>query len=331
MISVIVPVYNVESYLTKCLQSIMEQNTDIEVILIDDGSNDGTVQICDMYSAKDRRIHVVHVKNAGVSNARNMGLSLAKGKYITFVDGDDWLASDFLEIGIKKMEETDVDIFMGGYVKNFADGSEITIGDDIGDMKLNAIECIEKIFVKSSNKLDLAWSVWGKIFKAELWKNVSFRSDISMGEDAIAFWDVLKNACTLLYMPIIGYHYFQRDNSAMHILSVKNVLDNLKMYKYFFYDCERFDNLALSNYFEQRYYMSEIESVIRLAVIKNSDKDMINIQKNVHIKAGKYFKVAWNFNKVYGVVKVLIACMPKRFIKAFVCIYDSIRALSFSY
>lgn len=100
LISVIVPVYNVENYLCKCVDSIINQTyNNLEIILVDDGSTDGSASICDEYVLKDSRVKVIHKENGGVSSARNIGIAEASGEYICFVDSDDWLELDYFEIG----------------------------------------------------------------------------------------------------------------------------------------------------------------------------------------------------------------------------------------
>ena len=117
MISVIVPVYKVEAYLDRCVRSIVEQTyEDLEIILVDDGSPDNCGVMCDAWAAKDGRVRVVHKPNGGLSDARNTGLAIASGEYISFVDSDDWLASDFYRVMIQTMHEQDCDIVSCGYL-----------------------------------------------------------------------------------------------------------------------------------------------------------------------------------------------------------------------
>lgn len=124
-VSVIVPVYNVEPYIRQCLDSLINQTlSDIELIVVDDGSPDNCPQIIDEYAAKDGRIRPIHKKNGGVSAARNDGLAAARGEYLHFVDSDDWLAEDALERMVSKAEETDSDVVIGDFYA--AKGTEYT-------------------------------------------------------------------------------------------------------------------------------------------------------------------------------------------------------------
>jgi len=119
LISIIIPVYNAKEYLRRCLDSILRQNyTNIEVLLIDDGSSDGSEAICDEYALLDKRIKVIHQKNTGVSAARNVGLDLAKGDYISFVDSDDWIENDLLETLLNISKESGSYIVVSNYTRN---------------------------------------------------------------------------------------------------------------------------------------------------------------------------------------------------------------------
>lgn len=127
LVSVVIPVYNVESYLSKCLDSLVNQSyKNIDVILVDDGSTDTSPIICDNYSAKYPNINVIHQKNAGVSAARNKGIDSANGKYIYFVDPDDWCELDAIEVMYNSLVESKVDLAYCGMFINKSNNIEIT-------------------------------------------------------------------------------------------------------------------------------------------------------------------------------------------------------------
>ena len=121
LISVIVPVYNVEKYLRRCVNSILKQSyQDIEIILVDDGSKDSSGSICDEYKNKDNRVHVIHKSNGGLGFARNSGLDIASGEYVTFIDGDDYIGQTHLEQMYNLIKDTGTDTCMGGHTKVYA-------------------------------------------------------------------------------------------------------------------------------------------------------------------------------------------------------------------
>ena len=116
LISIVLPIYNVENYIEKCMESVLNQTyKNIEIILVDDGSPDNCPIICDQYVKEDNRVKVVHKENGGLSDARNAGIKVANGDYITFIDSDDYVDKDYVEFLYNTIEETDADIAIGGH------------------------------------------------------------------------------------------------------------------------------------------------------------------------------------------------------------------------
>ena len=181
MISVIVPIYNVKPYIEEAIESVIGQSyTDIEVILVDDGSTDGCSEICDKYLEKDKRIRVIHQKNRGLSAARNSGLNICRGERIAFLDADDAFCRDALQKMSEIMDETDVDIVECNYALYFGDGQ-------LDEEKIN--EKTKKICKKSIRtgilekkdalnaqiRGEIACNVWNKLYKSYVWKDLRFR------------------------------------------------------------------------------------------------------------------------------------------------------------
>lgn len=213
-ISIIVPVYNVEKYLDRCIKSILGQTfRDFEVILINDGSTDNSANICDRYSKKDERIKVIHKNNEGVSKARNLGIKLARGNYLVFVDSDDWIENDFLELLYKGIKQLNTDIVISGYVyeKN---------GKIINNFK----KSVEKIFSRDEIRYEFfkqdkfLWTIYDKIFKKELFVNKNFNSNLKIGEDMLLCWQLLNSVNNIGYIPLYKYHY---DISASNTMTSK--------------------------------------------------------------------------------------------------------------
>ena len=145
LISIIVPVYNVEKYIDKCIKSILEQTyKNLQIILIDDGSQDKSGQICDEYELQDNRIEVIHKKNGGLSDARNLGIKKARGEYIGFVDSDDYISKNMYEDMYKIIQEKDSDVCICN-VYNVIDGKEILKNEDNGLKEYNKIEILKVI------------------------------------------------------------------------------------------------------------------------------------------------------------------------------------------
>ena len=135
LLSVIVAVYNVKPYIAECISSICRQTyRNMEIILVDDGSTDGSGDICEEYAAKDQRIHVIHQKNRGLSGARNTGLRYAKGEYVAFVDSDDWIGSDMYRTLVGVMEAYNLDMARCGIIETNREGEKriLNWGGDTG-------------------------------------------------------------------------------------------------------------------------------------------------------------------------------------------------------
>lgn len=177
-ISVIVPVYKVEQYLNRCVDSILNQTyTDLEIILVDDGSPDNCPAICDDYAAQDARVKVIHKKNGGLSSARNAGLDAAHGDYIAFVDSDDWVDPEMYEALIKLAEEHDADIVQSEYrfYRPWKTENKILDCDNRGTVDCYTnMEALEALYFGPQMFDGITIMVWTKIYKAELLKDIRF-------------------------------------------------------------------------------------------------------------------------------------------------------------
>ena len=202
-ISVIVPVYNTEKYLHRCVDSILAQAfADFELLLVNDGSKDKSGAICDEYAAKDSRVRVFHKENGGVSSARNVGIENAKGKWITFVDSDDWVSFRYLE-NLYAHSLNGVDLVF----------SYATIDNGVDSYKENYLACLVKsddldeIFIKN----DIAWhtSPWAKLYKIELINrnNLRFVENVYIGEDLIFLYSYILLSKTIYISSDTDYIY----------------------------------------------------------------------------------------------------------------------------
>ena len=160
MISVIVPVYKVEEYLDQCVQSIVSQTyTDLEIILVDDGSPDNCPAMCDAWAERDKRIKVVHKKNGGISDARNAGMQIASGSFFFFIDSDDYISADCIAIMYDMYQKSNIDIVTCGVVRVKDDKLISCAGDDTSQG-----EFLDVIRHRG------CWSVWGILYLASLIK-----------------------------------------------------------------------------------------------------------------------------------------------------------------
>lgn len=205
-ISVIVPVYKVEAYIHLCVDSLLSQTfTDYELILVDDGSPDHCGEICDEYATRDSRIHVIHQENGGLSAARNAGLDIAQGDYITFIDSDDVIYDRFLELLFNNAIEKDNDIVVCQYMK-FDKELEFHIDDDIEEDCISAIEACERIYyMDGSNSFSFVITC-GKLYRKELFQNIRFPIG-RLHEDQFVTYKLMyaANRVGLIMAPLYGY------------------------------------------------------------------------------------------------------------------------------
>lgn len=227
LISVIVPIYNVEKYLRKCIDSIINQTYEnLEIICVDDGSTDNSGKICDEYAKQDVRIKVIHKLNGGLSDARNVGVKSANGQYITFVDGDDWIDSDYYMNMSENM--VNCNILICGYKSVDEHGKEIGLcAFEENLINLNYDEtgnAIEKLMYNSALGF-----VWNKLYKAELVKLVKFEP-LMPREDLIYNLLLISKASKLkLIGTYTGYNWVQHTSSITHKMDFFNVNKTLKI------------------------------------------------------------------------------------------------------
>jgi glycosyltransferase involved in cell wall biosynthesis len=208
LVSIIVPVYNVENYIEKCISSICEQNyASIEIIIVDDGSPDNSPAIIDRLSKDDSRITVIHKQNGGVSSARNAGLKIAKGEYVTFVDGDDWIDKDYISYFMTLIQRFDCDVAMNRYNYSQTSKKSRQISYVISDMQAIEWIYIEKIFV----------AVWNKIYKVSFLRknNLYFDESIWFGEGMLFNIDCLQFTDKVAIGEKCVYHQTPNPDSAM--------------------------------------------------------------------------------------------------------------------
>lgn len=211
-ISVVIPVYNVEKYLHRCIDSILEQTyKKLEVILVDDGSTDNSSEICDYYMQKDERIKVIHKKNGGLSSARNAGLDIASGDYISFVDSDDWIVEDIYEHCIDLVEAINYDVVDFNCI--FTNGELMKINSDI-IYKTEIVEGKEILrdYLLRGQTEKTPFSVCRKIYKRNLFEVICFPEG-KINEDIATNYKVLMNCKRLVHTDKIGYYYFQDSKS----------------------------------------------------------------------------------------------------------------------
>lgn len=212
LISIIVPVYNVEAYLERCLDSLVGQTySNIEIILVDDGSTDHCPEICDIWERKDPRIKVIHKENGGLSDARNAGLKMATGEYIAFVDSDDWLDLEYCDVMIKTMFENDADIVECGTYLVDESGEKISQRRASNpQLILDREEALERLLTEDG----VYQTVWNKLYKRIVIQDIWFEVG-KYHEDEFWTYKVFDRMNKMIVIHNPQYYYLQRDSSIM--------------------------------------------------------------------------------------------------------------------
>lgn len=222
IISVIVPVYNTELYLRECIESLIGQTIcNYEIILIDDGSEDDSKNICDYYSGIYKNIHAFHKKNGGLSSARNMGIGKARGDYIAFVDSDDIVAPNFLEELYCNAIRYDADIVQTAFFRISANGKKV--GGIVGKSHtiIDGKTCLERL----AEGQDIGYAViWNKLYRKELWKNISFPQG-RIHEDMFVNYKLYDRAQKVILLPYGLYGYRIRPDSITMTMNQNDNLD----------------------------------------------------------------------------------------------------------
>lgn len=226
LISIIVPVYKVESYLNKCVESIVNQTyQNLEIILVDDGSPDNCPVMCDDWAAKDGRIKVVHKPNGGLSDARNTGMKVASGDYIAFVDSDDWIEPHYIDYLYQAIQKSSADI-SACEVREVPDGEEPElVSEELPKIQICTPREAIGGLMKGCNFRAVAWN---KLYRAKVLQNEQFEVG-RLHEDEFFSYRILDKASRLAFIDIPLYNYRQRSGSIMTTFSIRH-LDALDAY-----------------------------------------------------------------------------------------------------
>ena len=228
-ISIIVPVYNVEAYLERCVESILKQTyTNFELLLINDGSTDKSGELCDQLVSKNGNIKVFHLKNAGVSNARNVGIQNSTGEWITFVDSDDFITNDYLETLISAVDGDDSIGFSIARLHHIKNGQITELPVFSGkEEKWSTEQTMRELLTTSKT----SFFPVAKLFRREIISDFTFNTDYHLAEDALFLTEVLlKTKCTSIFIDKPIYYYDHRQGSATTSVNT-HVFDTIEVYK----------------------------------------------------------------------------------------------------
>lgn len=243
LISIVVPIYRVEKHLNRCVESIRNQTySNLEIILVDDGSDDMCPQMCDEFVRIDNRIKVIHQKNGGLSVARNAGIDVAKGEYIAFVDSDDCISEHYIEFLYRALEETKADIAQCDF-KEFEDNSIPDFANNYTIPKIwNKMQALKSQVVPGTNIISTV--AWNKLYRSSLFKDIRYTPGM-LHEDEFTTYRIFDKATTLVYIDIALYGYFQNQSGIMHSSTKSAHIDGLeaKIGRYVYYKDKDYHNL----------------------------------------------------------------------------------------
>lgn len=326
LISVIVPVYNVEKYIEKCLESIINQTyRNIEIILVDDGSTDNSGKICDDYAKKYSNITVIHKLNGGLSDARNAGMKIAKGEFICFFDSDDWVEIDILEKAYNKLYENKSDVVIWGFSKDFVDDNENTYKNILSipfNCNINKEELNYQKLLNDEIQAIIGYA-WNKLYKTKFIReyNMQFSKGISLVEDIIFNAYYLSIIKKISFLPYSGTHYVQRARETLGMKFYPNYFE-LKIEA-----CQQRENILkqyganqkVINEFMSKAYFNALKSSCRMACLNLSKIESYNYMnkicssekgkkiiknyrtrgKDFYFKQILLYKQFWLFRKIY--------------------------------
>ncbi len=302
LVSVIIPIYNVDKYLARCLDSLLHQTYhNLEIILVNDGSTDTCPQICDQYAKRDPRFHVIHQKNQGVSAARNAGLDYMHGEFFTFADPDDWLSREAIEQYIKTFQKTKVDLVWSKFVKIYEDGTQQTASTT------PTSSCTTPDDLLYNNLLYMAGGIWNKCYHKKLATYCRFHTSFSCAEDLVFLCEIFLLTPKTTFIPQITYFYYQQKQSASHTRLTKThrMPETLKALEYANTICEQ-NNLKKSLPIVKSLLIHEI--VISAAAIAVYDKknEFRSLYLFLHSKLKKQRRELFNtptplLSRIFGV------------------------------
>lgn len=220
LISIIIPVYKVEKYLEKCIESVLKQTyTNLQIILVDDGSPDNCGKICDEYAKKDSRIEVIHKANGGLSDARNVGISKAKGRYIGFVDSDDYIKEDMYEILLNLIKKYDADVSICN-LYDVIDGNECIRNKENGIREYSRIDILKEILLDKN----IQSYAWNKLYKKELFDEIKYPIGKKYEDIGTTFY-LFEKCNKIVVTSEPEYYYLKRADSLVNNVTESTIFD----------------------------------------------------------------------------------------------------------
>lgn len=303
LISIIIPIYNSEKYIKKCINSVIEQSyKNIEIILVNDGSTDNSLEICKSYKKIDSRIRIINQKNKGTAAARNVGIKKSKGEYICFVDSDDEIKSNYVEYLLYLINKNDCDIAIASYTVK-SGKKEYDLGIGYSEKIINQKECLQLLL----NSKGFTVSLCSKLFKRNVFDCIIFPEGY-MYEDDATIYEIILNCEKISYGNKSIYTYYVRNNSVM-----TSNFSNKRLILLKYADKMKSDILSKYpelNEFVEKKYISYNFSLLRQLVNSDLNKNQKEIKKRIinFLKRKKWlvlFSKNYNIKEKFAMISLL--------------------------
>ena len=283
LISIIIPVYKVEKYLEKCIKSVLNQTySNLQIILVDDGSPDKCGEICDDYSKIDERIEVIHKKNGGLSDARNVGLKVARGEYIGFVDSDDYVSKDMFQKLYNTLISTNADVSICNFYT-------VVAGKNIMKNLDNGIEIYSKLEILKEILLDkkIQSYAWNKLYKKELFKDIEYPVGKKYEDIGTTFY-LLEKCDKIVVTGSPEYYYLTREDSIVNNNTKETVMDYIELI------CDRYDYInkkykELGKYNDYYITRTLLTAFTDAYYLNDNSEEFLNILNNFFDKVKQIF------------------------------------------
>ena len=307
-VSVIVAAYNVQEYIERCVTSLREQTyRNIEIILVDDGSNDNTGKLCDLYSELDNRIISLHKKNGGLSSARNYGIKKASGNYIAFVDGDDWVENDFVEVLYTNLIKEHADLSIIGYTMVWDNGKKKCNTSYQNYQVWNQHTALHELFAQEK----IGCMAWQRLYKRKIFESICFPEGKLFEDVAIAV-DVFRWCEKIVWCGASKYNYFQRTgsivNSQFNIKKLYMLESCQKMIDFSYNIGGEFDNET------NAFYLKAAMMLMMQAYGSKRTKETENAKKNIRDAIKKHNKYILRNQYLNLTKKIILILIQYKFI-----------------
>lgn len=298
-ISVIILVYNVREYVSRCLDSVLAQTFgEFEVICVDDGSTDGSGEICDQYVKKDCRVRVFHNSNSGISRARNFALAHVNTEWFAYVDADDWIEPDYLEILYNNAVENACDISACNFQRN----NKFCMGYEGADEKIvffkSPKKCIHS-FICSKDSMQ--GMVWNKLYRTERYKDIAFDESVKMTEDCLYTYHIMKNCKNACYVSKQLYHWYFRHDGESQSKKIECDFTPANVFLYLYEDTLSMQDYEVSKMLQQN-YIKYVLKILIFAQYAKSDSAVLDAKK----RCGEWKADVWAFFDVRTKLKYML-------------------------